>query len=188
MKNQLQRKDEQMLALQQKERMLEEKFVELQMDYNNIKDRLELKARVSCTLSKENNKDLLINRSQEDDLLEFRSQPNSEAEQLNTPTSNSQQNLAMENNRILLVKVEQLTKENRSLQVDMIHSKTEAQLAKTYKLRMNQLDIQNKEQELRIQQLLEQIEDLNRHLREPSEMNISIGSTIKSIRGRESSR
>jgi hypothetical protein len=94
----------------------------------------------------------------------------------------------MENNRILLVKVEQLTKENRSLQVDMIHSKTEAQLAKTYKLRMNQLDIQNKEQELRIQQLLEQIEDLNRHLREPSEMNISIGSTIKSIRGRESSR
>jgi hypothetical protein len=39
MKNQLQRKDEQMLALQQKERMLEEKFVELQMDYNSIKDR-----------------------------------------------------------------------------------------------------------------------------------------------------
>jgi hypothetical protein len=125
--------------------MVEEKFVELQMDYNNIKDRLELKARVSCTLSKENNKDLLVNRSQEDDLLEFRSQPNSETEQPNSPVSNPQQNKStMENSRILLIRIQQLTKENRNLQVEMIHSKSEAQLAKAYKLQMDQLDIRNK--------------------------------------------
>lgn len=38
-----------------------------------------------------------------------------------------------------------------------------------------------------MQQLNEQVEDLNRHLREPSELSISLGSTIKSIR-RDSSR
>ena len=35
---------------------------------------------------------------------------------------------------------------------------------------------------MRVQQLSEQVEDLNRHLIEPSELSISIGSTIRSIR------
>jgi len=49
------------------------------------------------------------------------------------------------------------------------------------------LELQNKELELRVQQLTEQVEDLNRHLGEPSELSVSLGSTVRSIH-KDSSR
>lgn len=95
--------------------------------------------------------------------------------------------LTVEGTRQLQAKLDQLSRENRSLQVEMIHEKSQAQMARTYKLEMDRLDVHCKELEGRVHQLTEQIEDLNRHFNDPSDLSISMGSTVRSMR-KESSR